>query len=66
MKVENRKSVTKKMNDSVYHNDNDFIEVTQWVNGEGWDITISDNQQFSLHWTEFKAIKKIIKYLEEN
>jgi len=66
IKIENRKSVTKMLNDCPYHKEHDFIEVTEWVNGEGWDITISDSQRFSLHWTEFEVLKKIIKYLEKN
>lgn len=47
-----------------YHKEHDFIEVTEWTNGEGWDITISDNKQFSLHFTEFDLIKKLIEHLE--
>ena len=65
MKIENRRSVTKKL-DSGWHKDHDFIEVTEWTNGEGWDIVISEKERFSLHFTEFKALKKIIKYLENN
>ena len=29
------------------HKESDFIEVTEWTNGEGWDITISDTKHFS-------------------
>jgi hypothetical protein len=65
MKVENRRSVTKKL-DSGWHKEHDFMEVTEWANGEGWDIVISEKERFSLHFTEFKALKKIIKYLENN
>ncbi len=24
--------------------DDDFIEVTEWANGEGWDVTINEKQ----------------------
>jgi hypothetical protein len=47
-----------------YHKEHDFIEVTEWTNGEGWDITISDTKQFSLHFTEFDVIKQLIEHLE--
>lgn len=66
LKIENRRSITKMMDNCVYHKEHDFIEITEWTNGEGWDITISDKQQFSLHYTEFKVIKKLIKHLEKN
>jgi hypothetical protein len=48
-----------------WHKEHDFIEVTEWTNGEGWDITISD-KQFSLHFTEYDALKKLIKHLEKS
>ena len=46
------------------HKESDFIEVTEWTNGEGWDITISDTKHFSLHFTEFDVIKQLIERLE--
>jgi hypothetical protein len=44
----------------------DFIEVSLWHNGEGFDVTLSDNgdQRFCLTWGQFKAIKKLIKELD--
>ena len=44
----------------------DFIEVSFWHNGEGFDahISSSDNQRISLTWGQFKAIKKLIKELD--
>ena len=65
MKIEtsNRKSVF--CTDlGPYHKKHDFIEVTEWTNGEGWDITISDTKPFSLHFTEFDVIKQLIEHLE--
>jgi hypothetical protein len=55
MEVKNRRSVVKELND-VWHKEHDFIEVTEWTNGEGWDIQISEKEKFSLHFTEFKEI----------
>lgn len=40
-----------------------FIEVTEWTNGEGWDITI-DDKRISLHYTELDAINYLVKHLE--
>lgn len=64
----NRKSIMVSLDDSIYHKLSDFIEVTEWANGEGWDIILSNNkdQTFSLHETEFDEIKKMIKQLNKN
>ena len=44
-----------------------FIEVTEWTNGEGWDITISSEseQHITLTYGQFDAIKKLIKQLQK-
>lgn len=42
--------------------EHDFIEVTEWHNGEGFDVTISDNKQFSLTWGEFEALTAMVHY----
>ena len=59
-----RKSAFMTFEDCPWHKEHDFIEVTEWTNGEGWDIQISDNKSFSLHFTEYEALKRIIKKLE--
>ena len=43
--------------------DNDHIEVTEWTNGEGWDIIIN-NKTISLTWGELNAINYLTKALE--
>lgn len=63
MEIKARRSVSKPLNDG-WHKEHDFIEVTEWANGEGWDIQISDAKSFSLHFTEYKQLKKLIKFLE--
>jgi hypothetical protein len=65
MKIENKRSVMKELTDG-WHKEHDFIEVTEWTNREGWDIQISDTKSFSLHFTEYAALKKLIKFLENN
>ena len=43
--------------------DNDFMEVTEWFNGEGFDVEISsgNGQRFQLTWGEYDALKYLIK-----
>lgn len=63
-----RKSVFAPMTDG-WHKDHDFIEVTEWKNGEGWDIEIAaspNSKHVSLHFTEFAVIKELIALLEKN
>jgi len=63
-----RKCVFAPMTDA-WHKEHDYIEVTEWKNGEGWDIEISTkegNKHVSLHFTEFAVIKELIALLENN
>ena len=60
-----RNSISVPLQDA-WHKEHDFIEVTEWSNGEGWDITISDEKQISLHHTEFAVIKELIALLEKD
>lgn len=43
--------------------DSDFIEVTEWANGEGWDISLND-KLISLTYGQLEAIKYLVKVLE--
>jgi hypothetical protein len=48
--------------------ENDYIEVTQWTNYEGFDINISDKmgtRSFSLTDGEFDALKKLVKFIDK-
>ena len=41
----------------------DFMELTQWYNGEGFDITVSafgGDQRFSLTWGQWTALKVLV------
>jgi hypothetical protein len=42
--------------------EHDFIEVCEWYNGEGLDVTISDNKSISLTWGEFEALTALVHY----
>jgi hypothetical protein len=45
----------------------DFIEVSLWNNGEGFDVNLNSNgeQRFCLTWGQFKALKKLVKELDQ-
>lgn len=67
METANRKSVTEKLSVfcPYYNKDSEaYIEVTEWTNGEGYDIDIDGNKKISLHIDELEAINFLCKYLE--
>lgn len=45
--------------------DDSYIEVVEWSNGEGWDITL-DDKVISLTWGQLDAIDYLIKVLQYN
>jgi hypothetical protein len=69
--VNTRKSAFTEL--SVYctmsNNDShDFIEVTEWSNGEGYDVTINastQQQTFSITYGQLKALRKLVKELDK-
>lgn len=46
--------------------EDDFVEVTEWTNGEGFDVHISsrNSQVFSLTWGEWDALHAVVAYKE--
>jgi hypothetical protein len=47
----------------------DFLEVTEWTNGEGYDIHIEDSKGTTLlmlTWGQFEAMKKCIKAIDKS
>jgi hypothetical protein len=42
--------------------EHDFIELCEWHNGEGFDVTISDSKSISLTWGEFEALTALAHY----
>lgn len=64
MEILERKSISDKLckYDHLAKED-DFIEVTEWGNGEGWDITLNE-QVISLTWGQLDAIDYLIKHLQ--
>lgn len=59
MKFSNRKSVSEELKKYCHlSTENSFIEITEWSNGEGIDITISNSydRTFSLTYGELELI----------
>ena len=68
MELANRKSISDSLKIYTFiDNEDDFIEVTEWTNGEGIDIIISrvkgDSKMISLHYDELEAINYLSKSL---
>lgn len=65
MDYSKRKTVCEKLSKfDVLAKDSDFIQVTEWSNGEGNDICINDNKMFNLTWGELDAINYLVKSLD--
>lgn len=66
MKINERKSVSDELKKYDHlAKDSDFIEVTEWTNGEGWDIWLNDRLMF-LTYGQLEAINYLIKFLDYN
>lgn len=64
MEIYSRKTVYDNLkNYDHLSKDSDFIEVTEWHNGEGWDITINE-QVMVLTRGQLEAINYLTKVLE--
>ena len=62
----NKKSVSENLDKfSPIFKKTDFIEVTEWTNGEGWDICLN-NRLISLTYGQLEAIKYLVKALDYN
>ena len=69
--IKNRKSASTELSQfCAFTAENDFMEVTKWSNGEGYDVYISTKRNgdvnFQLTWGEFDALKSCIKNMEES
>ena len=65
MECKKRKSVFAELNVFDYTaKENNFIQVTEWTNGEGWDISINDDTIFSLTQGQLEAINYLSKKLD--
>ena len=65
MEFNSRKSISDNLKKYDYlAKDEDYIEVTEWTNGEGYDITINDDKIISLTEGQINAINYLVKSLE--
>jgi len=48
--------------------EHDYIEITEWYNGEGFDVNINSTTQesFEMTWGQYTALKKLIKEIKAN
>lgn len=61
----NRKSINDKLSSYDYlAKKDDFIEITEWSNEAGIDISINDDKIFSLTYGQIDAIMHLVKELE--
>lgn len=64
MEINNRRSINDKLNKYCYiAKEDDYIEVTEWTNKEGWDIEFN-NKHISLTSGELDAINFLTRKLE--
>lgn len=66
-KVYKRKAIFEELsNYCPLSNKNDFMEITEWGNGEGFDVVISSHwreRQVSLTWGEFELMTKLLSII---
>lgn len=68
MEKYNRKAVFTELKEFCHiSKDGSFIEVTEWYNGEGFDVTLESSSSHHIYftWGQFKALKKLVKVLEK-
>lgn len=64
MEITKRKAIFSEINSYCYlSKEHDYIEVTEWSNGDGVDVNITDHY-FSITWGQFKLLKKMMKKLD--
>ncbi len=70
MEINKRKSINDCLNKYCYLSDDegDFIEVTEWTNGEGYDVNIftknEKSKTFNFTHGELEAINYLVKSLQ--
>jgi len=68
-KTSKRKSVFSELKPfDVISEEHGYIEVTEWANGEGFDVEINSFgiQRFQLTYGQMKALKKAVKALDKH
>lgn len=68
LKIVKRNSIFSELSIDDWSSEKDsYIEVTEWTNGEGYDVHINNygNRSISIGHNEFKLLKKLIKELDK-
>ena len=63
MKKTNRKSIMIERDD-IYSKEGDYVEVTEWSNGEGFDVSTQD-QMYNISYIELKLIYNAFKNMHK-
>ena len=67
-KISKRNSIFSELSEYDLSSEKDYyMEVTEWTNGEGYDVYISNyaERSISIGHNEFKLLKKLIKELDK-
>ena len=66
IEVAQRRAVFAQLKPYCFHaGENDYMEVTEWSNGEGFDINIdrkTNKEMFSLTYGEWELLQVLINY----
>ena len=66
IKTNKRKAVFEPLKDYCsFAGNNDFVEITDWSNGEGFDVDVQSklSARFQLTYGEWDLIVKLVEYL---
>jgi hypothetical protein len=65
MKVYKRDARLAELKPYCYHaKELEYMEVTDWHNGEGFDVTINDEKRISLTHGEWACLQVLVNYKE--
>jgi hypothetical protein len=67
-KISKRNSIFSELSEDDWSSEKDsYMEVTEWTNGEGYDVYINNyaERSISIGHNEFKLLKKLIKELDK-
>lgn len=62
MEFYNRKAVSAPLKEYCHlAKEHSLMEVTEWHNGEGFDVSIDDNKHYSFTYGEFDLLSVLVK-----
>ena len=67
-RISKRNSIFSELSEDDWSSEKDsYMEVTEWTNGEGYDVYINNYtaRSISIGHNEFKLLKKLIKELDK-